>query len=92
MAGGGRPASSTPQQVAQRTPHLLRMSLSHEQDKRQARACGLGSLLGVAAGVVAGVGLGTIRNCGYPGTALGTVATAWVLAMAVGNGPMTVLG
>ncbi len=92
MAARGRPASSTPQKVIERGAGLLGLSLPEDQDKRQARESGLGSLLGAAAGVSAGMVLGAMCASGHPRRGATTVATAWVLAMLTGNAPMTVLG
>ena len=92
MAVRGRPASSTPEQVVARAAELIGVSLSDRDDQRQARESGWGSLLGAAAGVSAGVALGALQASGRPRTKAGTAGVAWLLAMLVGNGPMTALG
>lgn len=92
MAVRARPASSTPQKVVERGASVLGLSLPSDQDKRQARESGLGSLLGAVAGVSAGVVLGAMRAGGHPRGRGATLTTAWVLAMLAGNGPMTALG
>jgi hypothetical protein len=93
MALRARPASSTPEQTVERGAELVGASLPEDEDQKQARESGLGSLLGSLAGVGAGVALGALRaTTGRPRGVAGTVGTAWVLAMLAGNGPMTVLG
>lgn len=93
MALRARPASSTPEQTVERGAELVGVSLPEDDDEKQARESGLGSLLGSVAGVGAGVALGALRgSTGRPRGVAGKVGTAWVLAMIAGNGPMTVLG
>lgn len=93
MALRGRPASSTPERTVERAAATLGVALPGDEEQRQARVSGLGSLLGAAAGVGVGVALGAARGVvGRPHSRLGTAGAAWGLAMLVGNGPMTVLG
>lgn len=92
MAIRGRPASSTPEQTVERGLRMAGASVPGDEQQQNARRSGLGSLLGTVAGVGAGVVLGALRGAGRPSSTGGTVGTAWVLAMLVGNGPMTVLG
>jgi hypothetical protein len=88
-----RPASSTPEQTVERGAELIGLHLPEDEQERQARESGAGSLLGAVAGVGAGVTLGALRAAtGRPSSSAGTVGVAWVLAMLAGNGPMTVLG
>ena len=87
-----RPASSTPELTVQRGAEVLGVSIPGDEDAREARKAGLGPLLGTAAGVGAGLALSALRTSGRPRTFGGTLGVAWVLAMAAGNGPMTVLG
>jgi hypothetical protein len=91
MAVRGRPASSTPEQTVQKGAELLGVTIPGEQEQRQARESALGPLLGSAAGVTAGLLLGGMRAAGWPRGRGGTLSTAWLLAMLVGNGPMTAL-
>ncbi len=88
----GRPASQTPQQVVEQAAGGLGVSIPGEPEQRDHRSNALGSLLGIASGVSAGMALGGLRAVGGPRGPAGTVATAWVLAMLAGNGPMTALG
>lgn len=92
MAVRKRPASSTPQQTVEALAKRIHLPLPRDEPGRKAVLDGVGPLLGMAAGVSAGVVLGLLRAPGAPGGALGTTATGWVLAMLVGNAPMTVLG
>ncbi len=93
MALRARPASSTPERTVERGAQLLGVSLPDDEDEKQARETGLGSLLGAVAGVGTGAALGALRGgTGHPSGRVGTAAAAWVLVMLVGNGPMTVLG
>ena len=92
MALRARPASSTPEQTVERGAELMHVPLPDDEDERSARSSGLGSLLGAAAGVSAGLLLAAIRSTGHPRHPTTTMATAWVLAMLAGNGPMTALG
>ncbi len=91
MAVRGRPASTTPQQTVERLTRLLRVPLPRDPLVRDARLTGAGALLGAAAGVGVGAVLGVVHGTLRQGGAA-TVGTAWILAMLVGNGPMTVLG
>jgi hypothetical protein len=93
MAVRGRPASSTPQQTIERAAALVGVSLPQDKRTKDALESGLGALLGALAGIVAGAALGVVRGLtGQPRNKTGTIATAWAMAMVVGNGPMTVLG
>jgi hypothetical protein len=88
-----RSASSTPQQTVERGAELVGLRLPEDEDEREARESGLGSLLGTSAGVGVGVALGALKGTvGRPSGRAGTVGAAFSLAMLVGNGPMTVLG
>ncbi len=92
MAVRGRPASSTPEETVRRGADLVGAHIPGDDEHRAARTTGLGSLAGLVAGVGAGVVLGVVRGRRLPGGSAGTFAGACVLAMLVGNGPMTVLG
>jgi len=93
MAVRGRPASSTPQQTIERAAALVGVSLPRDKQTKDALESGLGAVLGTLAGVGAGAALGAVRGLtGRPRNTTGTIATAWAMAMVVGNGPMTVLG
>lgn len=90
MAVRKRPPSSTPEQVAAILARLLHVPLPGDAAARQARLTGLGAVLGTAAGVSAGALLGLLRPWTLDRPT--GLTAAWVLAMLVGNGPMTVLG
>jgi hypothetical protein len=91
MAVRGRSASSTPEETVRRGADLVGAHIPGDVEHRAARTTGLGSLAGAVAGVGAGVVLGALRGRMLPRAPAGTFAGAWVLAMLVGNGPMTVL-
>jgi hypothetical protein len=88
----GRPPSSTPQQTVEATTSRLHVPLPEDDRAREAVLDGIAPLLGMAAGVAAGVVLGLLRPPGARGGVAATTATAWVLGMLVGNGPMTLVG
>ena len=92
MAIRGRPASSTPEETAERAAALVGVPIPGDEDHRQARKAGLGPLLGTTAGVSAGVTLALVGAATGPSGVAATTAQAWVLAMLVGNAPMTLLG
>lgn len=92
MAVRARPASSTPEDTVERGADLLRIPIPGDEDTRKARVAGLGPLMGTAAGLGAGVVLSAAVRTGPAGGPWGTAGVAWVVAMLVGNGPMTVLG
>ena len=64
MAIRGRPASRTPEQTVEQMADLLGVTLPGDAEARQARAEGLGNLLGLAAGVTTGAALGVLRGLG----------------------------
>jgi hypothetical protein len=87
------PRACTPEQTVERGADLVGLRLPEDEEQKQVRESGLGSLLGALAGVGAGVTLGALRAAtGRPSGSAGTVGAAWVLAMLAGNGPMMVLG
>jgi hypothetical protein len=92
MALRGRPASSTPERMVERSADLLGLAIPGDEQQRQARKAGLAPLLGTAAGVGAGLLLGALRGSGRPRGGVATFGVASLLAMVAGNGPMTVLG
>jgi hypothetical protein len=92
MAVRGRPASSTPEQSAQRLAGKVGVEIPGGEEERQNRLSGLGPLLGSATGVGAGVLLGLARAAGWrPGFVAGSVL-AGGLVMAASDGSMTALG
>jgi hypothetical protein len=92
MAVRGRPASDTPKQSVQRLSEVLNVPLAGDARAQDARAAGLGSVLGQSVGLSIGLILGGLRDVGWPRTRVGRVGVGWALAMTVGNGPMSVLG
>ena len=92
MAVRGRPASSTPEQTAERLAAKAGIDVPGDEDQRQNRLSGLGPLFGTGAGVGVGVLLGLAGAAGWrPGAAFGTVV-AGGLVMAASDGTMTALG
>ena len=76
-----------------RSAGVSKGGLLYHFGSKDALESGLGALLGALAGVGAGAALGAVRGLtGQPRNKTGTIATAWAMAMVVGNGPMTVLG
>jgi len=91
MAMRKRPASTTPERTAELLASRLRLPLPEDPAGREARLTGMGAVLGTLAGVSSGVVLALLREGRRPGWVTSTGA-AWVLAILVGNGPMTLLG
>jgi drug/metabolite transporter (DMT)-like permease len=91
MAVRRRPASSTPQQTVEKGAGLVGAPLPEDDDQRQALESGLGSLLGILAGLGTGTAIGLARHLGLRRPAP-TLAATFGLVMLAGNGPMTVLG
>jgi hypothetical protein len=92
MAVRGRPASSTPEQAAERLAGKAGMEVPGDEETRQNRLSGLGPLFGSAAGVGVGVLLGLARSAGWrPPLAVETVV-AGAAVMATSDGTMTALG
>jgi hypothetical protein len=92
MAVRGRPSSSTPQKVVEKTADETGVDVPGEGDTRQHRVQGLGSLSGITTGVAVGALLGLLRRLGLrPGPLVGPVL-AGGLAMVGANAPMTSMG
>lgn len=93
MALRGRPGSSTPQMTVEKMADLAGTSVPGEDDsERQARTTGLGSLMGMAAGVGSGALVGAMRASGHPRSFAATALLTWFLVLLAGNAPMTGLG
>lgn len=88
----GRPASQTPSNVVEKLAGLIGTSIPGDEKQQANRKSGLGALLGLASGTAAGIALSGLRTAGRPRSRTGTLATAWLVAMIAGNGPMTALG
>ncbi|MCV2490173.1 hypothetical protein OF117_12445 [Geodermatophilus sp. YIM 151500] len=92
MAARGRGASSTPEQTVEKLAEKAHVEIPGDEQTRQNRLQGLGTMTGMVAGVGVGVLVGLVRSLGLRsqpvvGTAL---ITGGVLVAA--NGPMAVLG
>lgn len=92
MAIRGRPPSDTPKRTVERMAGVLGVPVPGDDAARDARAAGLGTFLGHSVGLTIGVVLSGLRSSGWPATRGSTVGLGWVLAMLVGNGPMSALG
>ncbi|AVT34140.1 hypothetical protein C6361_03900 [Plantactinospora sp. BC1] len=89
MALRARPASTTPEQSAQRLAELLHVSLGPE-DRAANRRSGLGPLLGYATGVLAGAALTVVGLRRLPGPVAAGLFGAGV--MLASDGTLTALG
>lgn len=93
MAVRGRPASDTPKQTVERMAEVAHLALPGDDQARDARAAGLGTVLGHSVGLTIGVTLAGLRERGLLGRSrIGTLGVGWALAMVAGNGPMSLLG
>jgi hypothetical protein len=92
MAVRGRPASDTPKRTVEEMAERLHVPLPGDDRAHDARASGLGTVLGHTVGLTIGVVVGGLRRVGWPRTRGGRIAVGWALAMTAGNGPMRVLG
>ncbi|WP_203856970.1 hypothetical protein [Plantactinospora mayteni] len=89
MALRARPASSTPEESAQRLTEKLHIGLGPE-DRAANRRSGLGPLLGSATGVLSGAALTVIGLRRLPGPVAAGLFGAGV--MLASNGTLTALG
>ncbi|MDE9365706.1 hypothetical protein PZ938_08825 [Luteipulveratus sp. YIM 133132] len=96
MAVRGRGTSSTPEDTVERGARVVGLKIPGEGETRANRVQGLGPLSGIAVGVGTGVASGvvqaTLRSRGQRLPAAVGVLAVSAVAMALANGPMTVLG
>jgi hypothetical protein len=92
MAWRGRAPSTTPEASVTRLEEVLRVQIPGAGEVRQHRIAALGSLMGTAAGVSAGAALGAARAAGWRPGPVASIVAATMVALVVGNGPMTILG
>lgn len=86
-----RPASSTPEESVRKLSEKTGVTVPGNDDQRKNRVAGLGPLLGIGSGVMAGAALGIARGVGWrPNALVGTIAATGV-ALVAGNAPMTML-
>ncbi len=92
MAVRGRPASSTPEDTAEKLAAKAGVAVPGDEETRGNRLSGLGPLLGSLTGVGVGVLFGLLRRAGFhlPGPVGAVVAGATV--MLASDGTMTALG
>lgn len=87
----GRPASSTPENTADRLSAAAGVAVPGDDQHRPNRLSGLGALLGILTGAAVGAGYGLAHQLGWrPPIALGA-AGAGLAAMIGSNAPMTIL-
>jgi hypothetical protein len=92
MAVRGRPASSTPQDSAERLAGIAGLEIPGDEETRRNRLNGIGPLLGTGTGVGIGVLLGLLRAVRLrPRGPLGAVLAGGAV-MAATDGAMTALG
>jgi hypothetical protein len=92
MVVRARPASTTPEETMQRLSDLAHVPVPGDEAERRNRLAGLGALTGLVAGIAAGGFLGVVRAEGWrPRPSVGVLG-ATVVALLVGNVPMTVSG
>ena len=92
MAVRARPTSSTPEDTVEKLADRAHVQIPGAGEDRDNRLAGLGPLAGIVTGVGVGTLLGLARGLGWrPSPAVGAVV-ATVLALIGANGPMTALG
>ena len=92
VAVRARPASSTPEDTVEKLAEKVHVQIPGEGEDRDNRLAGLGPLAGIVTGVGIGTLLGLARGLGWrPSPAVGAVV-ATVVVLIGANGPMTALG
>jgi len=92
MAVRARPTSSTPEDTVEKLADRAHVQIPGAGEDRDNRLAGLGPLAGIVTGVGVGTLLGLARGLGWrPSPAVGAVV-ATVLVLIGANGPMTALG
>ncbi|MFC6085225.1 hypothetical protein [Sphaerisporangium aureirubrum] len=87
----GRPASTLPDQVAERFAGMAGVPLGDEE-KAPGRAQGLGGLLGIATGLAVGAAYGGLRAAVPRPPLLPAAAGLGAVVLVVGAVPMTAMG
>lgn len=91
MALRARPASSTPEESVRKLSETAGITVPGNDDQRKNRIAGLGPLLGIGSGVMAGVALGVARWLGLRANPVVGTLVATSVALVAGNAPMTLL-
>jgi hypothetical protein len=92
VAVRARPASSTPEDTVEKLAEKVHVQIPGEGEDRDNRLAGLAPLAGIVTGVGIGTLLGLARGLGWrPSPAVGAVV-ATVVVLIGANGPMTALG
>jgi len=92
MVARGRPVSSTPERTIEKLSEKARLPVPGTEETRGNRISGLGSLIGLMAGVAVGGALGVARSLGWCPGQVSSSLTATAGALIGSNGPMTLLG
>jgi hypothetical protein len=92
MAMRGRASSSTPEDTVEKIAGMAHVSIPGDDETRENRKQGLGSLLGLVAGVGVGVLTGLVRASGYRSAKPVGITLTTLGVLVAANGPMTVLG
>ena len=92
MAARGRSSSSGPEDTVEKLAKKASVRIPGDQESHRNRVSGLGSLSGIASGIVVGTALGALRSAGWRPGVLGTGLIATLGAMALTDGLMSVLG
>jgi hypothetical protein len=88
-----RPASSTPQEAVRSLADKAGIDIPGDDGAADNRGSGLGGLLGVAAGMAAGLPVAAVQGALGRRSSVGLLSvTATVAGLVAGNAPMTLLG
>lgn len=88
MAWRGRPASSAPEEVVEKTADRLGVGIPGDGNRHDNRLTGLGALSGIAAGVGVGVALASLRAVGIKPGLLVSAVLAGAGAMLASDGAL----
>jgi hypothetical protein len=92
MAWRGRSSSSTPERTVERISEISGRPVPGDERTRGNRLTGLGSLMGMAAGVGIGMAVGALRSAGLRLPDWLEPAAVGVLAMTATDAPMAAAG
>ncbi len=92
MTVRARPASSTPEDTAEKLANAVGIDIPGDKDDRSNRLSGLGPLLGMAAGLGVGAALGVARSLGFRPNLLVAGVLTGAGAMVGTDAPMAALG
>ncbi len=92
MVVRARPASSAPEEAAERLAAALNITIPGDEAQRKNRVAGLGPLTGLAAGIGVGMIAGIARAAGWRSGLVATGLATAVGAMIAGDAPIAMLG